>query len=67
LLRTRVFRPIAAILRRRLLAAAPTTILSATLVTSGTSYPYCDVDGIVAPQVQFELRLPTETYTRRYL
>ena len=53
------------------LAGAPTTILSATLVTpsstNGVAFPYCDVSGIVAPQVQFELQLPTQTYTGRYL
>jgi feruloyl esterase len=50
---------------------APTTILSATLVTpaagSTPSYPYCDVKGVTAPQVQFELQLPTSTYAQRYL
>jgi len=50
---------------------APTTILSATVKTAtsatGTSYQYCDVSGIVNPQVQFELQLPTQTYTGRYL
>jgi feruloyl esterase len=50
---------------------APATILSATLATAttstGTSYPYCDVTGIVYPQVQFELQLPTQTYAQRYL
>jgi hypothetical protein len=52
-------------------AGAPTTILSATLVTptagSTTTYPYCDVKGETAPQVQFELQLPTSTYAQRYL
>ena len=46
---------------------APTTILSATLVTPTSSYPYCQVDGIVAPQVQFQLQLPTTSYAQRYL
>jgi feruloyl esterase len=50
---------------------APTTILAATLATAksatGTSYQYCDVSGIVYPQVQFELQLPTTTYSGRYL
>jgi feruloyl esterase len=50
---------------------APTTILSATVKTAtsatGTSYQYCDVSGIVDPQVQFELQLPTQTYAGRYL
>jgi feruloyl esterase len=46
---------------------APTTILSATLVTPAGSFPYCDVKGVVAPQVQFELQLPTDSYAQRYL
>lgn len=50
---------------------APTTILSASVKTAqsatGTGYSYCDVSGIVYPQVQFELQLPTTTYTGRYL
>jgi Tannase and feruloyl esterase len=50
---------------------APATILSATLVSpasgSTVSYPYCQVDGIVAPQVQFQLQLPTASYAQRYL
>jgi feruloyl esterase len=52
-------------------AGAPATILSATPVnptsTSTTKYPYCDVKGVVAPQVQFELQLPTDSYAQRYL
>jgi feruloyl esterase len=31
------------------------------------TYPYCQVDGIVAPQVQFQLQLPTTSYAQRYL
>jgi tannase/feruloyl esterase len=50
---------------------APATILSATLKTgttaTGGTFQYCDVSGIVDPQVQFELQLPTSTYTGRYL
>jgi feruloyl esterase len=46
---------------------APTTVLSATLVTPAGSFPYCDVKGVVAPQVQFELQLPTDSYAQRYL
>ena len=57
------------------ISEAPTTILSATQVNPGSttgggstvSYPYCDVKGIVAPQVQFELQLPTSSYAQRYL
>jgi hypothetical protein len=53
------------------IGGAPTTILSATQVnptsSSTTKYPYCDVKGVVAPQVQFELQLPTDGYAQRYL
>ncbi|HUN33264.1 MAG TPA: tannase/feruloyl esterase family alpha/beta hydrolase [Trebonia sp.] len=52
-------------------SGAPTTIVSATLKTAtsatGTSYQYCDVSGITDPQIQFELQLPTDTYSGRYL
>jgi hypothetical protein len=50
---------------------APTTIPSATVATAksatGTSYQYGDVSGIVYPQAQFELHLPTTTFSGRYL
>ncbi|HEY2239327.1 MAG TPA: tannase/feruloyl esterase family alpha/beta hydrolase [Streptosporangiaceae bacterium] len=57
------------------ITGAPTTILSAAQVNPGStasggstvSYPYCDVKGVVAPQVQFELQLPTSSYAQRYL
>jgi Tannase and feruloyl esterase len=45
---------------------APTSLTGATLVGSGSSQ-YCDVTGFIAPQTQFELRLPTSTYQDRYL
>jgi hypothetical protein len=42
-----------------------------TSATAGTAqqggYPVCDVKGVIAPQIQFELTLPTNTYTGRYL
>ena len=44
---------------------APVRILSAKL--NSATPENCIVTGYVAPQVQFELRLPTETYTGRYL
>ncbi len=44
---------------------APVRILSAKL--SSARPENCIVTGYVAPQVQFELRLPTQTYTGRYL
>jgi feruloyl esterase len=30
-------------------------------------YPVCDVKGVIAPQIQFEVQLPTQTYRQRYL
>jgi feruloyl esterase len=48
---------------------AATSVASATVVAKGgaNAYEYCDVKGTVAPQIQFELRLPTQTYRQRYL
>ena len=46
---------------------AGTGITSATLAAGGPGYPVCDVTGVIAPQIQFEVRLPTQTYRQRYL
>ncbi|MEV6539477.1 tannase/feruloyl esterase family alpha/beta hydrolase [Streptomyces sp. NPDC051665] len=48
---------------------AATSVASASVVAKGdaNAYEYCDVKGTVAPQIQFELRLPTKTYRQRYL
>jgi poly(3-hydroxybutyrate) depolymerase len=47
---------------------APTSISAAEIVAATATQPeICLVKGYVAPQVQFELRLPTKTYTGRYL
>jgi hypothetical protein len=46
---------------------APVTIQSATVVTTGAAAPYCDVKGTIAPADLFELRLPTQGWTQRYL
>ncbi len=47
---------------------APTAILSAQIISSTAQTPaYCDVNGYVTPQVQFEVRLPTQNWNRRYL
>ena len=43
---------------------APTSVTGATLVGTGSAQ-YCDVSGFIAPQTQFELRLPTSTYQDR--
>jgi pimeloyl-ACP methyl ester carboxylesterase len=46
----------------------PARILSAQDVTPPDGgYPYCLVRGYIAPQIQFELRLPTQTYLGRFL
>lgn len=47
---------------------APTEIWSATIVpASGKNPAYCDVKGLISPQIQFELKLPTTTWQGRYL
>ncbi|HJS84160.1 MAG TPA: tannase/feruloyl esterase family alpha/beta hydrolase, partial [Acetobacteraceae bacterium] len=46
---------------------APVTIQSATVVATGAPAPYCDVRGTIAPADMFELRLPTQGWTQRYL
>jgi Tannase and feruloyl esterase len=47
---------------------APTRISSAKVAPAlGSSPEICKVSGYVAPQVQFELQLPTNGYTGRYL
>lgn len=43
---------------------APTRVLSAEMVTDGAA-PFCKVTGYVAPQVGFELHLPTTNWTQR--
>jgi hypothetical protein len=47
---------------------APTAILSAQVVPATAQAPeYCSVNGYVTPQIQFEMRLPTQNWNRRYL
>jgi tannase/feruloyl esterase len=46
---------------------AGTGITSAALATAGPGYPVCDVKGVIAPQIQFQVQLPTQTYRQRYL
>ncbi|HKT02810.1 MAG TPA: tannase/feruloyl esterase family alpha/beta hydrolase [Rugosimonospora sp.] len=46
---------------------AGTGILSAAAASAPAGYPICDVKGVIAPQVQFEVQLPTQTYRQRYL
>jgi len=50
------------------IAGAPTRVTSASVVAAAASTPeFCDVKGYVAPQIQFELKLPTKTWQGRYL
>ncbi|WP_033342103.1 tannase/feruloyl esterase family alpha/beta hydrolase [Catenuloplanes japonicus] len=46
---------------------APAVIGSATETTSPGGWPVCEVKGTVAPQIQFDVLLPTETWRQRYL
>jgi feruloyl esterase len=62
--------PCSALIQRDFAAIpdAPTAILSAQIVSSTAQTPeYCEVKGYVTPQVQFEVRLPTQNWSRRYL
>jgi feruloyl esterase len=42
-------------------------ITAAAPATAQQGYPVCDVKGVIAPQIQFEVQLPTQTYRQRYL
>ncbi|GLY02881.1 tannase/feruloyl esterase family alpha/beta hydrolase [Actinoplanes sp. NBRC 101535] len=46
---------------------APAVIGSAAPATSPGGWPVCEVKGTVAPQIQFDVQLPTETWRQRYL
>ncbi|KJH70987.1 hypothetical protein UH38_15085 [Aliterella atlantica CENA595] len=47
---------------------APTALFSAQIVAAMAGTPqYCEVKGYVTPQIQFEIRLPTQNWNRRYL
>lgn len=47
---------------------APTHVTSAKVVPATAAEPeHCDVQGFVEPAVKFQLKLPTSTYTGRYL
>ena len=50
-----------------LIAEAPASVISSKLVAATGGMPeYCDVSGIVQPQIGFELRLPTHDWNGRY-
>ncbi|MDH7798691.1 MULTISPECIES: tannase/feruloyl esterase family alpha/beta hydrolase [unclassified Beijerinckia] len=49
------------------ISEASTSITSATVVAaSGGNKEYCKVEGTIAPQIGFELRLPTQSWNGRY-
>jgi hypothetical protein len=49
------------------LPEAPAVIGSANVVTTPDGWQACDVRGTVAPQIQFQVLLPTRTWRQRYL
>jgi len=53
------------------LPGASTTILSATEVSASSNtlgdYAGCEISGLIAPQIQFQLMLPTQNYQGKYL
>ncbi|WP_208026226.1 tannase/feruloyl esterase family alpha/beta hydrolase [Amycolatopsis acidicola] len=46
---------------------APVTIQSATVVSTGTAAPYCEVRGTISPADTIVLRLPVNGWTQRYV
>jgi feruloyl esterase len=46
---------------------SPTSITGAVVVNEPGRLPYCRVDGYVAPQIHFQLQLPMQGWTQRYL
>ncbi|MEH2243849.1 tannase/feruloyl esterase family alpha/beta hydrolase [Nostoc sp.] len=62
--------PCSALMQRDFAAIpdAPTAIVSAQIIPSkDKTLEYCEVKGYVTPQIQFEVRLPTQNWNRRYL
>ncbi len=55
--------PCSALMQRDFAAIpdAPTAILSAQIIPATAQTPeYCEVNGYITPQIQFEVRLPTQ-------
>lgn len=49
------------------IADAPTSLLQTKVVTSeGASHSYCAVKGVIQPTIQFEMRLPLDSWNGRY-
>ena len=49
------------------MANVPLQVQSAAVVATDEPASYCDVKGYVSPMVGFEVKLPTATWTQRYL
>jgi Tannase and feruloyl esterase len=61
-------RPCADLVGRFDIPAATTHVTAATEVAASAGEPaHCDVRGYIEPAVRFQLRLPTTTYSGRYL
>ena len=61
-------RPCADLVGRFDIAAATTQVTAATQVPASAGEPaHCEVRGQIEPAVRFQLRLPTTTYSGRYL
>jgi len=48
------------------IAGVPMRVASAQVVTDGPA-PFCEVKGYVSPQVNFEVHLPTNNWTQRFV
>jgi feruloyl esterase len=48
-------------------AGVQTRIRTATAVADGRPAPYCRVQGTIDPAIQFEVRLPLQNWTQRFL
>lgn len=42
-------------------------ITAAAVTTAQQGHEVCDIKGVIAPQIQFQVQLPTKTYRQRYL
>jgi hypothetical protein len=48
-------------------AVGSKTHITAAIVVSSGEAPYCRVQGYVEPAIKFEVRLPAQSWTQRYL
>jgi feruloyl esterase len=50
-----------------LTVGVPTHVVRVEEIRADGAKPYCKVEGLIDPKIHFELRLPTEGWTQRYL